>query len=84
MSLGFVQQSVICEVLVSVIRLQHNTILMARQADTLRSYSHRPEVPAGMNALIHSGKHTNTPNALPPTGTDKQAPVTSDITGCYM
>lgn len=57
---------------------------MARQADIFQSYSHVSEVPAGMNALIHSGKHTDTANALPPTGTDKQAPITLDITGCYM
>lgn len=57
---------------------------MARQADTLQSYSHRSEVPAGMNALMHSGKHTGTANGVPTTGTNKQAPITSDITGCYM
>lgn len=64
------------------IRLQQ--ILMPRQGYTPQSYSHGSEVPAGMNALIHPGKHTDTANALPPTSTDKQAPITSAITGSYM
>lgn len=59
-------------------------MLRARQTDTLRSYSHGYEVPAGMNALTHSGKHTDTANAVPPTGTNKPAPITLDIMGCYM